>query len=284
MKPSKKLLVAGAVSAGLAAFGSSAHAARLLYYNFEDGTDTTINNQGTTATAGTLQNPGRASFVPGFVGNVAGIGNVNTGTALRLTPAAETNSADDPYVNTNLGAPALAASSGTYTMMAWVNLASNFGDNVDNMVFGQVTPGGPANDEFLHNGFRNRNVHFGHWGNDETSNAATTVNNNTWYHVAWVYSGSEAQMYLNGAPVTTDDTDAEGLLDDLQNITIGKTEGNNGNFLGTLDEIKMFDTALTQAQVQQEAFVAVPEPAGVALIGVGAMGLLSRRRRARARG
>src|SRR5688572_3973613 len=118
MSSRTKLLLAAVVSVGLAGFTSSADAARLLYYDFEDGSDATINNRGTTATAGTLQNPGRASFVQGFIGNRPAIGNVDTGTALRLSPVNNNNATTDPFVETNQTAPQLAASSGTYTMMA----------------------------------------------------------------------------------------------------------------------------------------------------------------------
>ena len=54
----------------------------------------------------------------------------------------------------------------------------------------------------------------------------------------------------------------------MNNITIGKTAtGNNGNFNGILDEVKMFDTALTAAQiaaggVRVRARAGVPGPAG----------------------
>jgi len=298
MKSRTSLMLAAAASVGLAGLTSSADGARLLYYDFEDGTDATINNKGTTSTPGTVTNlsggtPGtdRASFVPGFTGNVAGIGSVNTGTALRLSPASQNNGGDDAFVQTGQTAPQLAASSTSYTMMAWVNVADfnnpdGAGDN-DNMIFGQVVPGSPTNDQFLHNGFRGAKVHQGHWGNDERT--GPDLAENTWYHVAYVYDGTQMTQYINGQPSTPDELEGdppsnnpENPLAALNNITIGKTEGNNGNFTGTLDEVKMFDTVLSQAQIQQEALIPIPEPASVGLLGIGALGLLARRRRSQA--
>jgi hypothetical protein len=290
----KKLALAAAASVGLAGLTSSSDAALLLHYGFEDGTDATINNNvtaGPTGVAGTLINPARATFPNGFVGNVAGIGNVNTGKALQLNPATNNTGADDPYVQTNLTAPQLAASSGTYTMMAWANVANGAFTtpgppvaNNDNMIFGQVVGGGnpPTNDQYLHNGFRGNRVHQGHWGNDE-ERTGVDLSTDTWYHVAFVYENQQMTQYVNGVAVVPDEATAgtELALLNLNNITIGKTQGNNGNFNGIIDEVKMFDTALTAAQIQQAAFVFVPEPGTLGVLGVGVLGLLARRRRAR---
>ena len=293
MKSRTSLMLTAAASVGLLGFTPSADAARLLWYGFEDGTDESVQNRGTTGVAGTLTTlsggtppPAHHGFVPGFTGNVAGIGNVNTGTALRLSPASQNNGGDDVYVQTNQTAAQLAASSGTYTMMAWANVA-NYANpdgtgNNDNMIFGQVIGGGnpPTNDQYLHNGFRGNRVHQGHWGNDE-ERTGPDLATNTWMHVAFVYENSDMTQYINGVAVTPDEGTAgtENALLNLNNITIGKTEGNQGNFNGILDEVKMFDTALTPAQIAQEALVFVPEPTSVGLLGLGALGLLCRRRR-----
>lgn len=296
MRSRTTLLLAAAASAALAGLTSPAQGARLLYYNFEDGNDATINNQGTTGTAGTLSDlngaapdPARYSFVPGFVGNQPGIGNVNTGTALRLSPAGQNNAPEDAFVQTNQTAPQLAASSGTYTMMAWANVADfanpdGTGNN-DNMIFGQTVRDQPAPgpERYLHNGFRGNRVHQGHWGQDE-ERTGQDLSTDTWYHVAFVYENNQMTQYVNGVEVSPDEaTNNEELaLLNTTNITIGKTQGNNGNFNGILDEVKMFDTALTAGQIAQEAFVFIPEPTSLGLLGFGALGLLARRRRAQA--
>jgi hypothetical protein len=304
MRLRTRLLLAAAASVGLAGLTSPAQGALLLHYNFEDGTDQTINNQGTTATAGTLTNSNNAApdtarfaFVRGFVGNPAGIGSVDTGTALRLSPAGQNNAPEDAFIRTGQTAPQLAASSSSYTMMAWVNVAdfrnpNGTGDN-DNMIFGQNVGGNTGNDQYLHNGFRGAKVHQGHWGNDERT--GPDLSTGTWYHVAYVYDGAQMTQYVNGEPSLPDELEgtpptnnAENPLASLTGITIGRTggaaagSGNNGNFNGMFDEVKMFDTVLTQEQVRQEAAVFIPEPASLGLLGLGAVGLLCRRRRPQA--
>ena len=67
-----------------------------------------------------------------------------------------------------------------------------------------------------------------------------------------------------------------GSFNSDNNLLIG-TSGNDGSFNGLLDEVKVFDTLLTPAEIAA-ASVIVPEPSALVLGLLGAAGLLLRRR------
>lgn len=280
MKIRSGALLAAASFAAVQLLPASAQGARLLYYTFETGAATNgaaVPNLGTTGTAGSIVDNGASpnvSYGTGFSGTVGGIGTVNTGRAIRLQQGSDSNDvANDAWINTNQQSQALAATSGAYTMMAWVKLDSVAGDN---MVFGQNN----GNNSQLHNGFRNANPHQGHWGNDTTAGA--TVDTTSWRHIAFTFDasvgGGTQTIYLDGVQVATAGTKAAAPNPTL-NLIIGQMEGNNGNYNGFLDEVKIFDTVLSQAQIQSEAASVVPEPAAVGTLGLAATGLFARRRR-----
>jgi hypothetical protein len=91
-------------------------------------------------------------------------------------------------------------------------------------------------------------VYLGSWVNSGGSSTATTVGE--WYHIAGVYNGSEIMIYVNGIldgsssrsgpiPTTTD------------NFYIGGDVGNGTEwFNGLIDEVSVWNKALTQSQIQ----------------------------------
>ena len=70
-----------------------------------------------------------------------------------------------------------------------------------------------------------------------------------WFHVAGVYNGDEAMIYLNGVLV---DYHVNTALDDLQTGQVPQF-GQNGGFYfdGRIDEFKVFNRALSRDEVEQ---------------------------------
>lgn len=72
---------------------------------------------------------------------------------------------------------------------------------------------------------------------------------NAWQHVAVTYDGVTIRNYINGA--LSGETGWVGSVSaNTQNLMFGTTSGNQYHFAGSIDEVRIYSTALTQAQIQ----------------------------------
>ncbi len=83
-------------------------------------------------------------------------------------------------------------------------------------------------------------------------------NQDQWYHVAFVRSGSTLQSYVDGAPLQTFNIGAIDLADAGLDLVLGNTWG---PLNGGLDDVRFYKGALSQAEI--EALLAPPPPAGL---------------------
>jgi hypothetical protein len=270
--------------AALMATPQLSRAELLLYYNFENlPTGSLANN---TAIDNLVAGRADGLFRLGAIGGTGSIfegGTVsggNLGRVLQLTPAGTGNAnLDAPNIDTNFTAAALSLTPSTpYTAMAWVNFAAIAGDSGDNMIFGQAQTTGQG---VLHLGARNTNYHSGHWGDDINTNGG--AQQDVWRHVAFTNTAAGFQeIFVDGVSVASGNGNVNptaGGMDLALNVLIG-TSGNGGSFTGRLDEIKIYNEALTAAQIQQASVIPEPATAGLLALGAGALGLMARRRRA----
>ena len=71
-----------------------------------------------------------------------------------------------------------------------------------------------------------------------------------WHHVAGVYDGSEVKMYVDGTLKNTKTFDGELWTRDSV-LCIGGTEGCSAPpFRGLIDEVQIFNRALTEAEIK----------------------------------
>lgn len=82
----------------------------------------------------------------------------------------------------------------------------------------------------------------------------TVLNTTQWYHVGAVYGNGFLKLYLNGSLVAT--TAASGIIAaDASSLTIGKNPSALSNyFKGKIDEVRVFDVALTDIQLQRMVY------------------------------
>ncbi|MGV9004724.1 choice-of-anchor D domain-containing protein [Flavobacterium sp.] len=72
-----------------------------------------------------------------------------------------------------------------------------------------------------------------------------------WYHVAAVLGNGTLKIYINGTLAGTTAV-TQAIAADVTKLTIGKNPTNNTNyFKGKIDEVRVFNTALTEKQLQR---------------------------------
>jgi hypothetical protein len=204
-------------------------------YAFNEGAGTSAANAAGSGLVGTLTN-----------GATWGLGR-NAGAVLL-------DGVND-YVE--FGNPAALQLTGSMTVSAWVNSASFPGDDAA-IVSKRGTSVGYQLDTTLDRGPRTIGFKMTNGsGGSVYRYGATTLQANTWYHITGVYNAATLEMhvYLNGQ---LDDGTLVGTVTSTQqnstaNVNIGRRPGNNKfNFIGRIDDVRLYGWALTQAEVQAD--------------------------------
>jgi fibronectin type 3 domain-containing protein len=80
---------------------------------------------------------------------------------------------------------------------------------------------------------------------------------NTWYHLAATYDGETLRSYKNGQLVTTNTAPTGPADADLKALSFGRHAGAAQYFAGTIDEVRIYDHALSLEDI---ALLAQPDP------------------------
>ena len=105
----------------------------------------------------------------------------------------------------------------------------------------------------------------------------STIQVDSWQHLAATYDGTMFQLYVNGIP--EDSLAVAGNLDLGSDPVIiggqGKGVGDSNPFNGSIDEARIYNNALTQDEIQRDMLfdssksVPIPEPASALLFLLG---------------
>ena len=115
---------------------------------------------------------------------------------------------------------------------------------------------------------------------------------NEWFHIVMTITPGAADrttdLYINGAHVGSDTRGPLYADPSVMNLYVGGGENGSAHMLtGLLDDVQVYDGALSASEVDRlfrtgsiaEAPTGVPAPASAAMVGIGALALIRRRRR-----
>jgi hypothetical protein len=83
----------------------------------------------------------------------------------------------------------------------------------------------------------------------ELATTGSSLFGGAWYHVAAVYDGAEMRIYLNGALMVS--TPKAGVIPWVPQApaSLGDRLDGNASFLGMLDDVRIYDHALTEPEI-----------------------------------
>ena len=138
---------------------------------------------------------------------------------------------------------------GTLTLAAWVNY-----DTISGYPRIVEKSTGTALDPYGMTLRDNGDVVFGIGSDEWTAN--TNLPANQWHHVAGTYDGTTMRVYVNGGQVASHTRTGGGLYSSTHDVHIGNVDTLNRALDGTLDDVRIYNEALSDAGVETLASLA----------------------------
>lgn len=150
----------------------------------------------------------------------------------------------------NLGTALTTSLNGSnkITIEAWVNASTNSGGH--GPIVGNFNTNNSGPFSFL---LRRENGHHVFWvGNNSNSFSTVSINTstiNTWIHLAAVWNGTVANIYVNGALTASSTHTLATLQNTINQVHIGSAPLVTEYFNGMIDEVRIWNVARTQCQI-----------------------------------
>ncbi len=91
------------------------------------------------------------------------------------------------------------------------------------------------------------NIRF--WNNNAVTVSSSSIKDNNWHHIAATFDGTNYKLYIDGSLENTVPSTTAPINND-SNLVIANLNSGNANFKGLIDEVRIWNTARTQTQIQ----------------------------------
>jgi hypothetical protein len=254
-----------ALGAAAVLLSSTSHAALIANWKLDEGA-------GNTTTVEQVSSTVSDAFADSWSTGTGAPGNANS------------YSFPGSKITTNVNATVGFSGSGAKTIVAWFNTGSHGANEGVFFDYSPTVGSGPGEDirlEVKNGGLR---MEISSGGFD----FAGTLSNSAWHMVAFVMNANDrindVDVYVDG--IYTTRTDAAGTSRSINTapgnvsgkigeVAFGSDQVNARGFTGLLDQVRIYDTALSASQLNA---LAVPEPSAAILGGLGLLALMRRRR------
>ncbi len=207
----------------------------VAWYRFEEtGTITTVADASGNSNTGT--NHGATSFTPGKVGNAFSFSGANA------------------YVDIPNGFTNTIKGSDTHTIMMWV-----YPQSVANAPVLLDAPGLGSAGAFVEIGNAAGSTYYWGYGGSYRTYSGTMLSASTWHHLAFVKTGATTgNLYVDGVEQTSYTGGFLQTPNVASNLFLGAYQGPSAPLNGNLDEVKIYNRALLQSEVQAEMAAGPP--------------------------
>jgi hypothetical protein len=158
--------------------------------------------------------------------------------------------------------------SSNFTIEAWIYLSSDVVGTQARKVSKQETISKSYSFDIFGNGYGGSTgnqllLSIGNGANWWNFLSATHLSNQTWYHVAGTHEGTTSKIYIDGQ-LDKNGTTSTQTANNTGVLTIGcqKQTGTNASFFfnGTIDEVEIYNRALSQQEIQGDMIPEFPAP------------------------
>jgi len=174
-------------------------------------------------------------------------------------------------VNDYISLPSLEVTGSALTVSAWVK-NSSFPSGVAQRFISKAVDGTESQTYWMLGQINNgqNRLHFRLRAGGATTTLIASTGNlplNTWYHAAATYDGSNMRLFLNGVQVGS--VAKSGPLSSGPNVAvnIGRSPEGSNYLSGAIDDVRIYSSALTSAEVAALAGTSTNQPPTVSLSG-----------------
>jgi hypothetical protein len=168
------------------------------------------------------------------------------------------NAEDDFSISFFISAsvPAQNTGSGYSFLIAKQDYANNFIKNkynksIDYRLLKSLSGVYPFSIRYINTGSDAGKLYFSRYGGtDEAFITSSMILSESYYHVVCQKTGSTFQVYINGQLNSTGSATVNGSVYNISPVFIGGLLHTGSGFIGKLDEIRIYNTALTNQQIQ----------------------------------